>query len=272
MLKANRKKVELLIPPKIEGYSSWVVMGFDLSLSRSGWAVAHVAVGVDGTHARVIGTGSVKPDDASLPVWLRGRLIGKGLLQAVQSPEVSQLLESGAGLILSFEAFTPRNDYLSSVRRLVDSVFFSSDSPLIKSSPYLLSINASTLRSIMGLVQKGAGNKKENIIRAYDFIAKSRFPELDSDACDAVLLTMCGRYVVSILSGFPEEVPSKPLTSLCDAKQEVKGKGRNSRIQTKGVLHRGEYWIKYSLQAPYSLCLKDASNPKKSLERITLTV
>jgi len=247
-------------------------MGFDLSLSRSGWAVAKVKTEGGMTHAEFLGAGSVKPDDASLPVWLRGRMIGKGLLQTVLSSEVQQLLNEGAGLILSFEAFTPRNDYLSSVRRLVDSVLFASDSPLIKHPSYLLNINASTLRSIMGLVKKGTGNKKENINRSFDFINKSRFPEIDSDACDAVLLAMCGRYVVSILTGSPDEIPSKALTSLCDAKQEVKGKGRNSHIQTKGILHRPEYWSKVNYSESHTLCLKDASNPKKSLERITLSV
>ena len=272
MLKGKRKTVELLFPSKLETPSSWVVLGFDLSLTRSGWAVASVQTGAGITEAKFISAGSVKPDDASLPVWIRGRIIGKGLLQAVLSPKVKQLLEAGAGLILTFEAFTPRNDYLSSVRRLVDSVFFSSDSPLLKSPIYLLSINASTLRSIMGLVQRGAGNKKENIFKSFEFIDKTCFPEIDSDACDAVLLAMCGRYVVSVLSGFPEEVPSNALNSLCNAKQEVKGKGRNSRIQTKGILHRPEYWSKYIHQDTYTLCMKDASNSKKSLERITLAV
>lgn len=272
MLQGKHKKVELQLPPKLEGVSSWVVVGFDLSLSRSGWAVASIQTGASGTHAKFLGVGSVKPDDVSLPVWLRGRLIGKGLLQAILLPEVKQLLNDGAVLILSFEAFTPRNDYLSSVRRLVDSVLFSSDSSLIEHPLYLLNINASTLRSIMGLYQKGAKNKKENINRSLDFINKSQFPEVDSDACDAVLLAMCGRYVVSILSGFSDEVPSKALISLCDAKQEVKGKGRTSRIQTKGILHRHEYWSKHVCQVAYTICMKDASSPKKSLERTLLTI
>ena len=250
----------------------WVVMGFDLSLSRSGWAVASVKVSEGVTTSEFLGAGSVKPDDASLPVWLRGRMIGKGLLQATLLPKVRELMNDGASVLLSFEAFTPRNDYLSSVRRLVDSVFLASDSPLIKSPLYFLSINASTLRSIMGLVQRGAGNKKENINKSLEFIDKRRFPEIDSDACDAVLLAMCGRYTVSVVSGFPEEVPTKALTSLCDGKQEVKGKGRNSRIITKGVLHRGEYWGKYTHQTSHTLCLKDACSPKKSLERINLEV
>lgn len=272
MLKTGHKKIELSFPPKIEGISSWIVMGFDLSLSRSGWAVAVVKI-VDGkTELEFLGAGSVKPDDASLPVWLRGRMIGKGLLQATLLPKVKALLNDGAGMILSFEAFTPRNDYLSSVRRLVDSVFFSSDSPIINYPLYLLSINASTLRSIMGLVQRGVKNKKENINKSFEFIDKIQFPEIDSDACDAVLLTMCGRYTVSIVSGYSDEVPYKALTSLCNSKQEVKGKGRNSRIVTKGVLHRIEYWNKYTHQETHTLCLKDASNPKKSLERITLSV
>jgi hypothetical protein len=268
----KRKPVELKLPSKLDTPTSWIVAGFDLSLSRSGWAVTYVQSTEKGTVSEFIGAGSVKPKDTSDPVWVRGRLIGRGLIETVFTPKVTSLLTNGAGLIICFEAFTPRNDYLSSVRRLVDSVFFSSDSPLLSYPLHVLSINASTLRSIMGLVQRGAKNKKENIVKSFEFIDSSKYPEIDSDACDGVLLATVGRYVVSLLSGFPDEVPNKALVSLCDAKQEVKGKGRNSRIVTKGVLHHPEYWAEVKPQTSYTICMKDASNPKKALQTINISI
>ena len=86
---------------------------------------------------------------------------------------------------------------------------------------YTLLVNASTLRNMMHLTQRGVKNKKENIARAYDFLKKDEFPEVDSDACDAVLLAMVGRYVCSIFTGFPNEVPGVfldlSLIHICDA-------------------------------------------------------
>jgi hypothetical protein len=75
-----------------------------------------------------------------------------------------------------------------------------------------------------------------------------------------------GLYVAKILMGKPEEVPSNFLTRLCNATEEIKGKGRNQRIQIAGMLHRPEYWYSYQ-KASYSLGVKDASNPKKTLPR-----
>jgi len=123
----------------------------------------------------------------------------------------------------------------------------------------------------MHLTQRGPKNKGENILRAFDFIDKAKFPELDSDACDAVLMAMVGRHVCSILLGYPEEVPINFLTALCNATQETKGKGRSTRIITKGILHRKEYWTEQIIR-PRVLCVKDAQNPKKTLERISILV
>ena len=123
----------------------------------------------------------------------------------------------------------------------------------------------------MRLTQRGPKNKRENIIRAFDFIDKAKFPELDSDACDAVLMAMVGRHVCSVLLGHPEEVPANFLNALCNATRETRGKGRNTRIIVKGILHRPEYWTEQVISSRV-LCVKDAQNPKKILERICISV
>ena len=180
--------------------------------------------------------------------------------------------ESDTGLIISMEYPTPRNDYLVALNRIIHLVFFE-DGFLAERfrEVRVMTTNASTLRSLMRLTKKGSQNKGENILRAYEFIDKAEFPELDSDACDAVLLAMMARYTSAVLLGAPGEVPDNFLNSLCSATQEVKGAGKNAHTVTKGLLHRTEYWYKYE-RKPYVVCVKDASNPKKGLNRINFSI
>ena len=211
MIKTPRPKkvIPLDIPPKIEGVDAWLVFGLDLSLSRTGWATMQIRNNGPKTSMEFLGAGSIKPELASTPIWTRSVLIGKGLLTVLCSSEVRGLLAQGAGCIFSFETPTPYNDFLTSLSRVVHAVLFTENSLFMhaRSFPYLLSVNASTLRSLMGLIQRGAKNKKENIVKAYEFMDKSRFPGLDTDSCDAVLLSIVGGYVASILLGHSDEVP-----------------------------------------------------------------
>ncbi|RZU41103.1 hypothetical protein BDD14_2599 [Edaphobacter modestus] len=105
--------------------------------------------------------------------------------------------------------------------------------------------NASTLRSLMGLTKKGASNKVENVEKAYSYLDQGKYPNLDTDACDAVLMAMMARYSAAILLGHPEGVPQRFLIAMCNATEEVVGKGRNARTRIKGILHRREYWVRY---------------------------
>jgi Asp-tRNA(Asn)/Glu-tRNA(Gln) amidotransferase B subunit len=118
----------------------------------------------------------------------------------------------------------------------------------------------------MNLTKTGAKNKGENIARAYEYLDKTAYPKLDTDACDAVLLSMMARHTCSILMGFPDEVPEKFLVSLCNSTQETKGKGHNMKIITKGLLHRKEYFYSYT-RKDYTLVVNDASRRTNKLER-----
>jgi len=178
---------------------------------------------------------------------------------------------STTGLIISMEYPTPMNDYLVALNRIFHLVFFEDNLWKNFSAVRVLTTNASTLRSLMTLTKKGVKNKIENINRAYDFIDREKFPELDTDSCDAVLLSMMGRHTASIMFGLDKEVPDNFRNTLCNATQDIKGKGRNARVITKGLLHRPEYWYSYE-RKPYTLCIKDAACPKKTLRRLQFDI
>jgi hypothetical protein len=170
------------------------------------------------------------------------------------------------------ETPTPMNDFLTSLNRVVTSVLFSETSILHKYKVWTLSVNASTLRSAMGLIQRGAGNKKENIERAFSFIPLIEYPGLDSDSCDGVLLTQMGIYAALILQEKIESVPQNIVKILCEDKEVLKGKGRNMKTTTKGLFHNPIYWFDYT-RSEYSVVVKDARiPPKKRLLKVSYTV
>jgi hypothetical protein len=170
------------------------------------------------------------------------------------------------GLIISMEYPTPMNDFLVALNRIIHLVFFETDLWKKFATVRVLTTNAATLRSLMNLTKKGAKNKAENIDRAYEYIDKAAYPKLDTDACDAVLLSMMARHTAAIFLGHPEEVPERFLVALCNANQEMKGKGRNAKIITKGILHRREYFYSYTRKT-YTLIVNDASRHINKLER-----
>jgi hypothetical protein len=123
----------------------------------------------------------------------------------------------------------------------------------------------------MGLTKTGSGNKKENIAKALTFVNKDRFPEMDTDACDGVLLMMMARWTSALLMGRIEDVPNNVKIRLCDATQKVKGKGKRAHLVVEGVLHHPEYWTTYQ-KSTYGVMSKDATNPKKKLSRVDFTI
>ncbi|VVB50761.1 Uncharacterised protein [uncultured archaeon] len=172
------------------------------------------------------------------------------------------------GLIISMEYPTPMNDFLVALNRIIHLVFFEDQMPLFFNTVRVLTTNAATLRSLMGLTARGTQNKKENIQRAYEYVSNLAWPQLDTDSCDAILLAVMGRYAAEIMLGHEYNVPDRFKTSLCNANKEVKGSGTRVRIITKGLLHRDEYWYSYE-RKEYVLAIKDAANPKLGLKRET---
>lgn len=273
----SKAPIPLQYPAPLPEVKQWLIFGLDPSMSRTGYALMHVTLNGDGTtSAKWLAAGSVKPDTSSDPIWVRGKMMAlhlRGLLEQ----EAQKIFDSdwdldktpedeALGLIISMEYPTPMNDFLVALNRIIHLVFFENDMWEKFSAVRVLTTNAATLRSLMNLTKTGAKNKGENILRAYDFITKTKYPSLDSDACDAVLLSMMARHTASILLGNSDEVPEKFKVALCNATQEMKGKGRNAHVITKGLLHRREYFYSYNRKT-YVLCVKDASRQGTKLER-----
>src|SRR5271157_4912762 len=300
---ARVKKVKVppsvLIPDPNPRVKRWVVLGLDPSMSRTGFAFMDVRPPLahtpdeNYTDAKWIAAGSIKPTpiedpdmDARSTVWIRAKAIAitvreyvkhvvpdtyedKGDLHSCKTPDCCR---PDVGLIICMEYPTPQNDYLWSVNRIINLIMFE-DGDVAKrfAEVRILLVNASTNRSIMGLVQRGNKNKGENITKAYTFIDKTRFPELDTESCDGVLMAMWGRHAASIMLGTANEIPDTFKLTLCNGTQEGRGKGKRARTITKGILHRNEYWYRYERKG-YEVRVKDATNPTKSLSRINFTI
>jgi hypothetical protein len=235
------------------------------------------------TAAHWMQIGSLKPEHSSDPDWARSKAMAnclkeliQGAAQGIYNGRIKNngepySTERNVGLIISFEYPTPMNTHLTSLNRILHLILLDAELKSYFSTIRILMTNASTLRSLMGLTKTGAKNKVENIAKAYTFVNKVKFPELDSDSCDGVLLAMMARYASSILSGFPQEVPEKFLNKLCDGSQAMKGAGRNSHIITQGLLHRQEYWYMYEPKE-YQILVKDASIQTKRLKRAPFNI
>lgn len=268
----------LVIPPKMDGVDHWLILGLDPSLTCTGYALMHVTVdSPEKTVADWLEVGSVRPDSSKDPVWVRSRLMAGYLKTRLdeQSHEIMTTMPDNLGLMITMEAPTPSDDFLNRANAVFQEHFFT-DGDLFRRFKIirLLTINAMTLRSIMGLHTKG-NNKGENIRRALEFLPQGKFDNLDGDACDGVMLSMVARAACSVLLGNSSEVNPKWLQTLCDSSPVERGKGRNARITTKGLFHttgqRPEYWYSYD-RKEYTCVVRNASQPKKTLNRFNFPV
>lgn len=188
-----KKVIPLNIPPKVNGIDAWLVVGLDLSLSRTGYAIAEVDTAGLLTGHQWLAVGSVKPDSAADPIWVRGKAMSLFLKRIITQahhklifPENMDLGDEPlpkygkVGLLLSLEFPTPMNDFLVALNRILHLVLFEQSEVNNFTSQFaairVLTINAATLRSLMELTMRGRKNKKENIGRAYEHIGKNRWP------------------------------------------------------------------------------------------------
>lgn len=224
----NEGPITLAIPPRVEGIDRWVIFGLDPSLSRTGYAVMHITPGEDRSVAKWLEVGSIKPEDSSDPVWIRSKATALSLREKLRTVIEDHLKDedfSRTGLIISFEAPTPNNDFLTSISRILHLILFEAGSSTDRfAQTHVQMTNAATMRRLMGLVQRGNSNKKENVARAYTFLDQGSYPNLDTDACDAVLMSMMARYTAAILMGFSHTLPERFLIALCNAEVETVGK------------------------------------------------
>ena len=262
--------IPLLFPVQTPEIDQWLVVGLDPSLSRTGYALMLVTpwdAGGDSmsTSVRWLDVGSLKPEDTRDPVWVRSKAVAKVVVERIQAA-MGNMIAGTLGLIISMEAPTPRNDFLSAINSILHVVLFEGPWSDHFARCHVQTTNAATLRSLMGLKATGAKNKVENVKLAYTFLAQKEYPNLDTDACDAVLMAMMARYSVALLTGDHKAIPERFLYRMCDAREEVTGKGRNKKIRTAGILHRREYWRKYERKL-YAIQRRDAQVKKSRLDR-----
>lgn len=263
---AKKQEAELNIPQL--PYKNWVIIGIDLSLSRTGYAVLRLEGGV----AHWGQVGSIKPKDTSDETWARGTAIATVLRQRIEAlaVEVSHHNEDHpddlTGIILAVEFPDPENSYLMALNGIVQAVLWSSgelgaiqqDVPL-----YRLSINAMTLRATLRLNTTVQGDKDVNLAMAYEYIDRKTYPNLDSDSCDAVLLAMMGRHAGMVLSGHRDLVPNKPLVTLCSTEMKVKVLKRKDKEPTRketprALLHNPATWTRLAGPVQVGLTQIDA--------------
>jgi hypothetical protein len=294
-----KEPVPLSLPQPNANIKRWIVLGLDPSMSRTGFAVmkVHPAIAFtpeEGPHSigSWLAAGSIKPDkidnpmiDARATVWIRAKAIAIYIREMIKqvAPERPSGYNgygdfepgrgvSDTGLIICMEYPTPQNDYLWSVNRIINLIMFE-DGEVANAfgEVRILLINANSNRSVMGLTQRGNTNKGENIAKAYEFIDRAKYPELDVESCDGVLMAIWGRHAASAMLGTGEDIPEAFKLKLCRSDQTTKGKGRNAHLVTNGIMHRTEYWYCYQ-RAEYTVAIKDATNPKKNLKRVNFSI
>jgi len=268
--------------PEPTGVDSYVVFGLDPSLSRTGHALLIIKPAANWTIAEWESVGSAKPGNTSDPIWVRSKLISLYLRDVVREFVAKRALIGKVGLIVSMEWPTPMNDFLVALNRVLHMILLEEISnfpstttggmPFEFSEIHVLQTNANTLRSLMGLTQRGNKNKAENQAKAHEYLDDSKaFPQLDTDACDAVLLAVMGRFAASILLGKEGEVPQRFKQTLCSNEIVIKGKGRNQRTEIKGLFWNKRYWNTYTKKI-YEIMLKNARSPKLRLGRRTYAI
>ncbi|VVB50760.1 Uncharacterised protein [uncultured archaeon] len=67
-----KKVIPINVPPPMD-IDEWIVIGIDPSLSRTGFAISHIQPSGQLTGHKWLTIGSVKPDSAKEPIWIRGK-------------------------------------------------------------------------------------------------------------------------------------------------------------------------------------------------------
>src|SRR5271170_6254698 len=237
----SKPVIPLLIPSPMAEIDAWLVVGLDPSMSRTGYSIMYVGpqASDDKAGAWWLAAGSVKPSEANEPIWVRGKAMASFLRDTI-SNEFTTLIGYNTrtawnkdcpnchgdgyyfemnnarhecncriirpwrmGLIVSMEYPTPMNDFLVALNRIIHLVFFE-DRKFAEQfkAVRMLTVNAATMRSLMNLKMRGSANKKENIVRAYEYISKDTWPSLDTGSCDAVLHAVIAQHAANIMLGY----------------------------------------------------------------------
>ena len=255
---------------------NWAILGLDLSLSRTGFAALLLEGGVR-TWSDV---GSYTITEPGIDTWARAQAYAIGIGMELESLWKACTTRGGTwGLLIAMEWPDPENSYLMGLNQVIQTSLWNPSIPYYQAFSELrrMSVNAMTLKSVMELPQ--GSTKKDNQAQAQTFLPKSAYPNLDTDACDAVLLCQFASWGVSMLQGHFDTVPIKAQASLARDEMKVKVKTNSktgeviSRTETPaGLLYNPDLWTQIVL--PKSIILKraDAVIKKRLLDSFTLAI
>ena len=253
-------------------HPAWTILGLDLSLTRTGFATLHCEGGV----ASWEDIGSLTPRDpkgssGKQESWVRASALGI----AIRARATQLMIDRpSTPLIIAIEFPDPNNSYLMGLNQVIQTILWAADDAGGIGGPsgllYRLAVNASTLRAALRL--GGTTDKGNNLDLAYGYVPKDRYPALDSDSCDAVLLAMMGRYAVQVFQGEEDLVPVKPRCTLCDCgvKQKFRtDKATHEKVVSKetprGLLHNPLTWTRILAPQQVTLGISDASTTAKAV-------
>lgn len=295
----KEKEMPMGLPQdRLPGVTRWVILGVDGSLSSTGFST--MLVGPDGQSWH--GIGSVSPGTRDEHPWIRSKAMGLHVCSVLRSKEVVDFCqEAPTGLLLSYEAPTVGADALQ-IANMGLRMALRSDIIVMGqfSEHWELMTNAATMRTIMGLVEKGSQNKKENKAKAWTYVGEKEFPNMDNDSCDATIFTMLGLWTTRLFRDGIEgaEAPERFKRRFCDLTGDYKVVTRfvagdkagkvvpkgakkglradeitRERVATDlhGVLHRANYWFPYK-ESPREVKVRDSRIKTARLPTFTYTV
>lgn len=266
MARAAAKQLVIRTDGKTE-IQNWAILALDLSLSRTGYAVLFMEDG----HAEWGHIGSFAMDDASakLDTWARAQAYAMGVGMVMESMW-AKCTQSGKawGMAVVMEYPDPENSYLMGVNQIMQASLWSPSVPFYSdfTAVYRMFVNASTLRSCMGLT--GGTNKVENHRIAQTFLPEGKFANLDSDACDAVLAAMYCSWGIHLLQGRTKGVPLKAQASLAKEGTKLRAK----REVPAGLLYDPDLWTRIVIPLSIIMKRRDAAGKKARLDSIPVTV
>ena len=254
---------------------NWAILGLDLSLARTGTAVlltegGRLSWGEIGSY-----TQASDPD-----TWIRaqGYAIGIGMtLERIWRECRSR--PGPWGLVVAMEYPDPENSFLMGLNQIVQASLWNVSVPFYADFAELrrMFVNASTLRAVMGLVP--GTTKADNQRVAQTFLPPKTYPNLDTDACDAVLLCRFAAWGIDLLQGRADQVPRKAGASLAkdEVKVKVKVNSKTGEVMSRketpaGLLYNPELWTKITLPTTIILKRSDAVAKKARLEAFTLHI
>ena len=254
---------------------NWAILGLDLSLARTGTAVLYhrgggLAWGETGSY-----TQSSEPD-----TWARSQAYAVGIGMTLERIwQCCRELGGSWGLAVVLEYPDPENSFLMGLNQVIQASLWNPSIPYYADFAELrrMFVNASTLRSVMGLPP--GSTKADNQRVAQTFLPMGGYPNLDTDACDAVLLCQYAAWGIDLLQHRPEQVPPKAQLSLAKpgVKVKVKVNSKNGEVMSRketqaALLYNPELWTKIELPTTIILKKANAVAKKARLEAFTLYI